>query len=404
MSTPQPISYAMIFFKFLKFGFLAWGGPVAQIGMLKQTFVDEQKLLTQEKFKRVLAVYQILPGPEAQELCVYFGTVLRNRISGFLAGLGFMLPGFGLMLVCVWLYMQYGTAVWFLALAYGIQPVVSSLMIRAIHRIGSHVLTSRYMWFIMGFAIVGTALHVHFAIVLAICGGLGILLKKSYHTIALILAGSILLVAMLIYLYTGNLYVGDLYVGTVPGSESVNPIKELPTSATVFLSGLKSGMLTFGGAYTVLAFLEHDGVQVYQWLSETQLADGIALANILPAPLVIVSTFVGYIADGLPGALLMTIGVFLPAFLFTLLGHNVIERLVDRTGLHNFLDGVAAGVLGLIVVTTIKISFYVIGDVWQCIFALIALVVLFATRAKYIIPLLIICSGIIGSLVYSINV
>src|SRR5688572_20662664 len=111
MEPPIPHeSYGRLFLRFLRFGFLAWGGPVAQIGMLKQELVDEEHWISKERFNRVLGVYQVLPGPEAHELCVYFGMLARGRIGAVLAGLGFMLPGFVLMLALSWLYVRIGIA------------------------------------------------------------------------------------------------------------------------------------------------------------------------------------------------------------------------------------------------------------------------------------------------------
>jgi chromate transporter len=103
------VSYLSIFLKFLRFGCLAWGGPVAQINMLREDLVEREKWIEKDKFKRVLAVYQALPGPEAHELCVYFGMVKARRIGGLLAGLGFMLPGLVLMLLLAWAYLSFGS-------------------------------------------------------------------------------------------------------------------------------------------------------------------------------------------------------------------------------------------------------------------------------------------------------
>src|SRR5688572_32780106 len=121
-------SYPKLFLRFLRFGFLAWGGPVAQIAMIRQELVDEEKWITRERFNRTLAVYQALPGPEAHELCVYFGTIAGGRIGGVLAGLGFMLPGFVLVLVVAALYVRYGaSSVWIAAALSGLQPAVGAL-------------------------------------------------------------------------------------------------------------------------------------------------------------------------------------------------------------------------------------------------------------------------------------
>src|SRR5918997_3569685 len=100
--------YGRLFLRFLRFGFLAWGGPVAQIAMIRQELVEEEHWISKERFNRTLAIYQVLPGPEAHELCVYFGMLARGRLGGFLAGLGFMLPGFALMFALSWFYLTVG--------------------------------------------------------------------------------------------------------------------------------------------------------------------------------------------------------------------------------------------------------------------------------------------------------
>lgn len=126
-----------LFLTFLRFGFLAWGGPVAQIAMIKDELVDQKNWISQEKFKRALAIYQALPGPEAHELCVYFGMIRRGRWGGFIAGLGFMLPGFVFMILLSYLYVTFG-AVTLLPLFAGVAPAVPALITRAAHRIANH--------------------------------------------------------------------------------------------------------------------------------------------------------------------------------------------------------------------------------------------------------------------------
>src|SRR5688500_3498048 len=147
-------SYADIFFRFLKFGFLAWGGPFAQIAMIRQELVEEEKWISSERFNRVLSIYQALPGPEAHELCVYFGMVAGGRAGALLAGLGFMLPGFALMLVLSWFYVNYGiSSPLFQSVFTGMQPAVAALIVRAVHRIGSHALhDNAWLW---GIALLG---------------------------------------------------------------------------------------------------------------------------------------------------------------------------------------------------------------------------------------------------------
>src|SRR5829696_1184504 len=165
-------SYTDILLRFLKFGFLAWGGPVAQIAMIRQELVEEEKWISPEKFNRVLSVYQVLPGPEAHELCVYFGMIAGGRVGALLAGLGFMLPGFVLMLALSWIYVSYGiNSPLFQSVFTGMQPAVAALIVRAVHRIGSHALhENAWLWGIAFLAGIAQLLRINFLITLLTAG------------------------------------------------------------------------------------------------------------------------------------------------------------------------------------------------------------------------------------------
>src|SRR5688500_17859738 len=182
-------SYAHVFLRFLRFGFLAWGGPVAQIAMIRQELVEEEKWISPEKFNRVLSVYQVLPGPEAHELCVYFGMIARGRIGAFLAGLGFMLPGFLLMLLLSWFYVTYGiNSPLFQSVFTGMQPAVAALIVRAIHRIGSHALHDHtWLWGIAFIAGLAQLLKVNFLITLLIAGLIYAPAQRKQNGLVLIL-------------------------------------------------------------------------------------------------------------------------------------------------------------------------------------------------------------------------
>lgn len=179
-------TYTNLFLRFLRFGFLAWGGPVAQIAMLRQELVEDEKWISKEKFNRVLAVYQVLPGPEAHELCVYFGMIARGRMGGLLAGLGFMLPGFVLMFALSWMYVTYGiNSPIFAAIFYGCKAAVVALIVRAIHRIGGHSLTD---YWLLGIAImVGLAslLGVNFFFSLPLAGVAYSVIKRQSPPLSL---------------------------------------------------------------------------------------------------------------------------------------------------------------------------------------------------------------------------
>ena len=147
---PPELSHWALFVRFLKFGFMAFGGPVAQIAMIRRELVDEDKWIGSGSFNKLLAVMQVLPGPEAHELCVHLGIRAKGRIGGLLAGLGFMLPGFILMLGLAWLYTRLrieGTVLG--ALFLGVQAAVLAIILRAVHRIGEHILLDRWLWLLL---------------------------------------------------------------------------------------------------------------------------------------------------------------------------------------------------------------------------------------------------------------
>lgn len=383
--------YLQLFWRYLRFGFLAWGGPVAQIAMIRQELVEEEKWITPERFNRVLAVYQVLPGPEATELAVYFGMLSRGRIGGFLAGLGFVLPGFVLMFLLSWLYIAYGTSSpLFRAVFLGMQPAVAALIVRAVHRIGGHALhDDRWLWGIALIAGLSQLLDAHFLIPLVTGGVVYTLVKRNYLWPA---AG--LSLAFLVWL-TFVAFGPAVDQAATSAMAEAGPM-DSPSLLTLFLSGLRGGLLTFGGAYTVIPFLQHDAVEAGRWMTNAQFLDGLALSGLLPAPLIIFSTFVGYIGGGPLGALLLTVGIFAPAFAFTLIGHDYVERLVENQAAHAFLDGVTAGVVGLIGATALTILNETLTDLPAWVIFTLSLLALFRLKAKWVIAAVVLGAGVAG--------
>lgn len=346
----RDVPLLQLFLRFLRFGLLAWGGPVAQIAMIKRELVEEERWISPARFNRLLAVYQVLPGPEAHELCVHLGMMKRGRVGGVLAGLGFMLPGLLLVLTIAWIYESLDLRQPLVAALFlGVQIGVIALIVRAVHRIGEHTLTGTWLWALAGASAMCAALGVSFWVTLPAAG----LAYAALSARRRILAATIAVAATLL----GMLTVGDAaWVGShVPGHGA--PIVEAGavTAWTLLLSGLKAGLLTFGGAYTAIPFVRGDAVG-RGWVSDSQFLDSLALSGIIPAPLIIFATFVGYLAGGLAGALAITAGIFLPAFAFALLFYDRLEQVIENERLHRFLEGVAAGVVGLIAVTAVQLG------------------------------------------------
>lgn len=384
-----------LFLRFLKFGSLAWGGPVAQIGMIREELVTEEKWVSPQHFNRVLAMYQVLPGPEAHELCVYFGMLSRGRIGGILAGLGFMLPGFVLMFLLSYLYLRYGlkTTGAFPVVFAAVQAGVAALIVRAVHRIGGHVLADRWLWIIALVATGAQLAGIHFALIL-IAGGVAYVLAKqgwpalASTVIALCTAGVIAWLAQ-----------NGWQLSLMGGSAIQQGVGQGERSLwDLFISGLKAGMLTFGGAYTVIPFLQEDAVADGAWMTNTQFLDGLALSSLLPAPLIIFATFVGYLGGGAAGAVVLTVGIFLPAFAFTLLAHDPLERFVSQPRVREFLEGVTASVVGLIAGTTIALMIVSIDSLATALVFAVSLAALFYFKSKFVIPLVVAGAALAGYL------
>ncbi len=382
---PPQVSLLSLFLKFLRFGCLAFGGPVAQIAMVRQALVDEEKWISSARFNRLLAVMQILPGPEAHELCVHLGITARGRIGGLLAGLGFMLPGLILMLAAGWAYETFvmGRA-GFGGILLGIQIAVLAIILRAIQRIGSHILEDRLLWALAIASIGATLAGVPFWIPLGAAG-----LIYAFHQRLWMITAIVASAALLAWLTS------QATADITPHTQNVASVATL----ALFIAGLKGGLLTFGGAYTAIPYVRQDTV-AKGWISDATFLDGVALAGILPAPLVIFATFTGYIAGGWLGALAITAGMFLPAFAFSIIFYERLEAVVENPALHRFLGGVASAVVGVIVATLVQLALSVGGRVTSYAAAigifLLCLVAVWQIKGKWVMPTIILAAGTAG--------
>jgi chromate transporter len=385
-----------IFRRFLRFGFLAWGGPVAQIAMIRRELVEEEHWISPARFNRTLAVYQVLPGPEAHELCVYFGVLAGGRPGGIAAGLGFMLPGFLLMLALSAFYVSIGlSSPTVAALFAGAQAGVVAVVVRAVHRIGSGTLRGGWLFALAVVAAGAELAGAHFAFSLSFCGVVYVLVRRRRFAAALAIGGLIAFAAAFFVLRM-NADLTPFGDQTRPASQ---PKASQPPSVPAILgSGLKAGLLTFGGAYTAIPFVRKDAVERGGWLTDRQFLDGLALGGILPAPLIIFATFVGYVAGGVPGALAMTFGIFLPAFAITLVGHEPLERVVENRSLHDLLDGITAGVVGLIAATSVHLFRAGVRTAPQLLLFVTALAVLYLWKSKAAVVAVVLGAAIVGLL------
>ncbi len=317
----------------------------------------------------------MLPGPEAHELCVYFGRLRGGKLGGFLAGLGFMLPGFVLMLALSIVYVEASLEGHLDQLFYGLTAAVGAIVARALVRLSRNFITD------VPLALIAVA-------------GLVLTLAVDATFIVVLLGGGILY-----ELWTnagrwtrraGALAPWPAALLFVAGAVSVS------LTAEIFWEGLKAGLVTFGGAFTVIPFLHDSAVDAHHWLTDSQFVDGLAMGGVLPAPLIIFSTFVGYVAGGLTGALVITLGIFLPAFVFPIFLHRQFVAVAANERIRPFLLGVAAAVIGLIAAVTVDILDTSIVDVYTAVLAVGAFAALQRWHGKLTVLWVVLACGAVG--------
>jgi len=288
-----------------------------------------------------------------------------------------MLPGFLLMLGLSVLYVEAGLDERFEELFYGLKAAVGALVAMAIVRLSRKFIND------VPLAIIAAA-------------SLALTLGLDFSFILVLVAAG---VAYELWTSVGTRagVAHSLSVTPIIGISVVLGAVTLSLTAEIFVEGLKAGLLTFGGAYTVVPFLQETAVESRGWLTNAQFPDGLALSGILPAPMIIFSTFVGYLAGGLTGGLTMTFGIFLPAFIFRIFFHRWLVAVAENPRIRPFLLGVAAGVIGLIAAVTIEILQESVVDVPTALLATGAFLALYRFQAKLTVLVVVLGCGLIGA-------
>jgi chromate transporter len=330
----QMPSWREVFLYFLFLGFVNIGGPVAQITMMFNHMVEKRRWLSKDRFVKIMAFCHMLPGPEALQLAIYVGYLKRKLWGGVLAGVTFILPGAVAMVVLSWLYVSYGKLPEVNNALYVLKPAVLGIIAAGIIKLGRAAIRNSFLAVLLIGAFVGMRFAgINFLLILLIAGLLNLIVDQGWplwkktaptSTAAMALIGL-----------------------AVPFADS-----RLFQIAWLFF---KTGLLSFGGAYASLVFVQRGAVAQYHWLTDGQLLDGVALSVATPGPFMLFTTFVGYLAGGIPGAALATFFVFLPSFIFVIAGVHYVEKVRDNRMIQAFLAGVSAAVVGVIAVVSLDL-------------------------------------------------
>jgi chromate transporter len=360
---------------FLKLGFTAFGGPAAAYGMMRQEFVVKNKWVTEDTFLDFLGVANLVPGPNATELAILIGFTHAGWLGMILAGVCYIVPSMLTVLVFAWAYIQFGALPQLEGMLYGIKPVVVAIIISAMWGMLKPRLKDYPGLGVVLVVFVAYLLGVN-PILLLLGGGVVMGLIKHVQRPGKVLP------LLLIWLY-----------------EPMRVLQESTQAAQFSLARLfwvflKAGALMFGSGYVLLAFIHDDLVLRLGWLTDAQLVDAIAIGQVTPGPLSTTATFVGYLLGGVPAAILATVAMFLPSFIFVGVIYFAVTKLRESEQFTGLIDGINFAALGLMAGVTWEIAGTALVDPVTVGIALVALYLLL--RYELGAPWLILGSAAVG--------
>lgn len=363
---------------FLRLGCLGFGGPVALVGQMERELVNDKKWLTKEQMRESIAICQSLPGPLAIQVGIYVAWLRCGFWGAWIGGWCFILPNFIIVAALGALYVYLGDLQPVTAIFYGVSPAVIALILHSCYRLAKLGMEDWLQWAIAGVCLVVTVvLQAEVALLFIGAGIVGIL-------------------------YYGKIFKRSstaMQIAFIPAAApAVAPVAGGSTLGKLLLFFLKAGSLTFGSGLVIVPFLEQGLVQQYGWLNEREFLVAVAIGMISPGPVVITATFVGYLVAGFWGALVSTVGIFLPSFLLVLIAAPLLARHRGNPNVQGFVKGAYAAAIGTILGACILLGKIAIGDWLTIAIALVSLAVLF--RWKVSNPMLIAATAIVGLVAY----
>ena len=377
-TTPRvPIRDLVLYY--LKLGALGFGGPVALVGQMERELVQERKWLTKEEMRESLAVCQSLPGPLAIQVGILISYLRGGFWGAWAGGWAFILPNFIIVAAMGALYVHFGGLSWVTAIFYGVSPAVIALILHSCYRLAKLGMDDWLQWVIAaGCFAVTVAVQAEVALMFIVSGVVGIVFYGSVFRARTTTSTSLMALA-------------PLAAAATPGALG-------PTLGKLLAFFLKAGSLTFGSGLVIVPFLEKGLVQQTGWLNEREFLVAVAMGMISPGPVVITATFVGYLVAGFWGALVATVGIFLPSFLLVLIVAPLLVRYRTNPNVQGFIKGAYAAAIGTILGACVLLGKIAIGDWLTALVGIVSLVVLF--RWKVSNPMLVAATAVIGLIAF----
>lgn len=325
---------------FLKLGSTAFGGPAAHAGFMEDEVVHRRAWVSRAEFLDLMAAANLIPGPNSTELAIHIGYRRAGWPGLIVAGTCFILPAALIVSALAWAYVQYGTLPAATRVLAAITPVIIAIVAQALWRLGRTAVKSGALAAIGGLAVGALALGAHELLVLLAAGLAGLSARGKAGPAAGAAAPAVL----------------PLWSWPIPAAGAGALAAAEAGLWPLFLFFAKVGSVLYGSGYVLLAFIRADLVERWGWLTERQLIDAIAVGQITPGPLFTTATFVGYLRAGAAGAVVATVGIFLPAFVFVALSAPLVPRMRRSRALAAFLDGLSVGSLALMAVVTWELA------------------------------------------------
>ena len=345
---------------FLKLGTIAFGGPAAHIAMMEDEVVRRRHWMTRDEFLDLLGAANLIPGPNSTELAIHVGHRQAGWAGLVVAGASFILPAALIVTAFAWAYVRYGSLPEVAGILYGVKPVIIVIVLQALWSLGKTAIKTKFLAAIGLACVALTWLGVHELLILAGAG----LLVALVRTFAQRNDRRLLSISFAFLLQS---------TATATSTFGLLPL---------FLFFLKVGAILYGSGYVLLAFIRADLVERWHWLTESQLLDAIAVGQVTPGPVFTTATFIGYVLGGFQGAIVATLGIFLPAFCFVALSGPLVPRIRRSPAAGAFLDGVNVAALALMVVVTYQLGRASLVDIKTLLIGLISGFLLFGFRVN----------------------
>jgi chromate transporter len=432
-AAPAAISLREAFWYWLKLGFISFGGPTGQIAIMHQDLVEKKRWISEKRFLHALNYCMVLPGPEATQLATYIGWMMHRTVGGIIAGGLFVLPSLFILIGLSWIYMAYGNLPVVAGALYGVKPAVTAIVVFAAWRIGSRALNNAALWSIAAAAFVAIYFFkLPFPAIILGAAAIGYVggrvapgrfaVGGGHHSGARHYGAAIIddttptpAHAVFSWRRTALLCAVSVALWALPMAILCGLFGWDGTLTRMGWFFSKAALLTFGGAYAVLPYVYQGGVEQFQWLTASQMIDGLALGETTPGPLIMVVSFVGFVGgwskqlfgpENLPmaGAIAATVATyftFLPSFVFIFLGGPLIERTHGNLKFTAPLTGITAAVVGVILNLAAFFAYHVLWpqgiegrfDALAATIGGAAMLALF--RFKFgIIPLIAVCGAV----------